>query len=311
MAKKTIFITFAIVLLAVSIFSMKLVFNKKEPDIVLAKIEKLSEINNQETTPLRIALGTGISPQSNIEYHWDLIKLIETKTGRKVEVVQKHSYADINYLLSLDLIDIAFVCSSSYVLANEQAKVVDLIAIPKIYGEFEYQSYIIVRADSGINKLDDLKDKVFAFSDPVSTTGFFYPSYRLKELATSPDRFFSDFFFTHSHDKSIYAVINGLADGAAVDSTVYTRITREYPDLNQKLLIIEKSPKFLNSPIVARSSLDNNLKNSIINILTGIEEDPETIKIFNRYGIDGFAKEPPFGKNYEPVKEIIDKVRKQ
>lgn len=232
MTKKILFLAFGIVLLIVSIFSTNFIFNKKEPDVVLTNIKKTSEVKKQEIKPLRIALGTGISPQSNIEYYWDLIKLIESKLDRKVEVIQKESYADINYLLSMDLVDIAFVCSSSYVLANERTKVVDLIAIPKINGEFEYQSYIIARTDSGNNKIDDLKGKVFAFSDPVSTTGFFYPSYRLKELGRTPDSFFSDYFFTLSHDKGIYAVLNGIADGAAVDSTVYTKIVRDNPDLN-------------------------------------------------------------------------------
>ena len=309
MVKKILFLTLGIALLIASIFSINFILNKAEPDVVLANIKKSSEVNKQEIKPLRIALATGISPQSNIEYHWDLIKLIESKVGRKVEVIQKESYADINYMLSMDLVAIAFVCSSSYVLANEQSKVVDLIAIPKINGEYEYQSYIIVRTDSGIKKFDDLQGKVFAFSDPVSTSGFFYPSYRLKGLGTDPDSYFSDYFFTLSHDKSIHAVLNGVADGAAIDSTVYAKILRDNPELNQEISIIEKSPKFLNSPIVARSSLDKELKNRIVDILT--EKDPETIKIFNKYGIDGFAKRPPVGKSYQPVKEMIEKVREK
>lgn len=57
--------------------------------------------------------------------------------------------------------------------------------------------------------------------------------------------------------------------------------------------------------------MDNNIKNSIIDILTGIEKDPEAIKVFSKYGIDGFAIEPPSGKSYEPVKEMIEKVREK
>jgi len=311
MLKKILFVTLGTALLITGIFSINFILNKAEPDVVLANIKKTSEVNKQEIKPLRIALGTGISPQSNIEYHWDLIKLIESKVGRKVEVIQKESYADINYMISMDLVDIAFVCSSSYVLANEQAKVVDLIAIPKIYGEYEYQSHIIVRTDSGINKFDDLKGKVFAFSDPVSTSGFFYPSYRLKELGITADKFFSDYFFTLSHDKSIHAVLNDIADGAAVDSTVYAKMLRDYPELNQEIKIIESSQKFLNSPIVARSSLDQELKNTIVNILTMTEKDPKAIKIFNKYGIDRFVRKPPVGKSYQSVKEIIEEVREK
>ena len=288
---------------------MIFILNNPKPDIIMTNIEEISEINKQETKPLRIALGTGISPQSNIEYYWELIKLIESKVGQKVEVIQKENYADIINLLSMDLVDIAFVCSSSYVIANEESKVVDLLAIPRIDGEYEYYSYIIVRANDGIKNFDDLKGKVFAFSDPLSTSGFFYPSYRLKELGFTADSYFSDYFYTLCHDKSIDAVVKGLADGAAVDSTVYTKIVRDNSDLIQDISVIEKSPKFLNSPMVVRSNLDIKLKNKITNILLELNKDPEAMKVFKKYGIDEFVTVLPDDKSYESVKELIAKVR--
>ena len=47
-------------------------------------------------------------------------------------------------------------------------------------GVGEYSSVIFVRKDSGIQQVEDLKGRVFAFEDPGSTSSYFLPKYTLK-----------------------------------------------------------------------------------------------------------------------------------
>lgn len=308
MVKKALFLLIGV--LIISLFINAINPESSEPDIILANIENVKLTDSLEDKPLRIALGTGISPESNIEYYWTLVKLIEERIGRKVEVIQRKSYAEINYLLTLNLVDVALICSSSYVLAAEDAKL-DLLAIPKIDGEYEYQSYTIVKNDSTYMELYDLKGKSFAFSDPMSTTGFYYPAFRLSQLSSTPDEFFSSFFFSYSHDNSIQAVINGLADAASVDSTVFNKVLKSDPDLMQKVRIIEKSPKFLNSPIVVRADLDGRTKKSLENLFLSIDKDEDVKKVFEQYGIEGYRQESNPKAGYEPVRKMINEVRQK
>ena len=49
----------------------------------------------------------------------------------------------------------------------------------------------MVGANSGINKLGDLKNKTFSFVDPASTSGHLYPKSLLLSKGYDPETFFS------------------------------------------------------------------------------------------------------------------------
>lgn len=99
----------------------------------------------------------------------------------------------------------------------------------------------------------DLKGKVFAFTDPISLAGRVYPTSLVESLGSAPDAFFSRTFFTYSHDEAIYAVANGLADGASVDSLVYDYAIIRDPALTQKVKVIHRSPAFGIPPVKTHS----------------------------------------------------------
>ena len=105
----------------------------------------------------------------------------------------------------------------------------ELLVAPLTKEGAVYYSYIIVRSDSGIGKFEELRGKSFAFMDPLSNSGFLYPRYLLAKLDTDPQTFFRAHFFTHSHDNSMKAVAEGLADSAAVDSLVFDQLTARDP----------------------------------------------------------------------------------
>ncbi|MFZ5945190.1 MAG: phosphate/phosphite/phosphonate ABC transporter substrate-binding protein [Bacillota bacterium] len=307
--QKPIFLLLFLMMLIMLLISSCTKSKNKELDIVINNTEIVSKVE-QDTKPFKIALATGISPESNIEYYWALVKFIENQLGRKVEIVQRQNYAEINYLLSLNLVDVALICSSSYLLAKEDFNI-ELLVVPKIYGEYNYQSYIIVKESSEIREFAQLKDKRFAFSDPMSTTGYYYPAYRITEYGSNPHDFFSRFFFSYSHDNSIYAVLNGLADGAAIDSTVYYKVIKNNPEISKNIRIIEKSPKFMNSPIVARSNLDENLKEEFIKLFLSVNENENFKNIFAKFDIEGYKVEPNPEKSYENVYQLINEVREK
>lgn len=90
-----------------------------------------------------------------------------------------------------------------------------------------------------------MRGKRFAFSDPLSNSGKLYPTYRLSLINETTESFFgldengrNNSFFTYSHDNSIIAVAEQVADGAAVDSLVYEYMRITKPEIISKTKII-------------------------------------------------------------------------
>ncbi len=133
------------------------------------------------------------------------------------EMIHRTTYDEIDVLLEAGQLDIAFICSSPYVLDKEKFGV-ELLAAPQVNGEVFYNSKIIVHKDSPIRTIEELKGRTFVFVDPKSNTGRLYPAYLLAERGVKPENYFSSYPYSYSHKKSVEIVAKNRAYGAAVDS---------------------------------------------------------------------------------------------
>jgi phosphonate transport system substrate-binding protein len=86
-----------------------------------------------------------------------------------------------------------------------------------------YNAQILVQTASGITDLNGLKGKKFAFVDPISASGYLFPSLLVKnKTGLEPKAFFSSTIFAGGHDKAALAVYSGQVDGAATFNDVRT-----------------------------------------------------------------------------------------
>ena len=128
--------------------------------------------------PLRIAVAAMISPEETLSVYQELMDYIAVKLGRPVEIKQRRTYQEVNDMLVTGKLDAAILCSGPYVHAKRRHGV-ELLAVPVINGSPTYRSYIIVPQSSTAASLEELHRKRFAFTDPLSTSGYLYPVYAL------------------------------------------------------------------------------------------------------------------------------------
>jgi phosphonate transport system substrate-binding protein len=250
---------------------------------------------------MRIAVATMISPKYIKKYYLDLFRLIGDRMNSEVEFIQKETYAQVNEMLKKRELDLAFVCSGPYVKGKADFGM-EIIAVPVSQGEKVYHSYVIVNKNSGVHTLGQLRGKIFAFTDPDSNTGCLVTTYYLAEYNEIPESYFKETFFTYSHDNSIKAVAEGLADGASVHSLIWEFINRVDPALTSRTSIIKKSPPYGMPPIVVHPSMEEEKKEKLRTLFFTLHEDPEGAKILTPMLIDRF--EPGNDTDYTTIREM-------
>ncbi|NWG34544.1 MAG: phosphate/phosphite/phosphonate ABC transporter substrate-binding protein [Chloroflexi bacterium] len=241
-----------------------------------------------EVVPLRVAVAAVISPKGTVESYAPLLDYLGQKLNRPVELVQRRTYLEVNDLIERGEVDLAFVCTSAYIVGYDDFGM-ELLTAPQVKGETIYHADLIVPVNSPASDMADLKGTVFAFTDPISLTGRAYPTALVQQLGSTPETFFSRTFFTYSHDEAIYAVANGLADGASVDSLVFEYALSRDPSLSQKVKVIHQSPPFGIPPVVVNPNLRPQVKADLQALLLEMDNDPAGQTALSGIGIERFV----------------------
>lgn len=282
---------------------------REEPTKVdLSKTETTNHEKGRRPGLVRIAVGGMITPREGYAYYRELLDYIGTELGRPVEYVDAMSYEEINAKLESRELEGAIVCSGPYVDGHDKFGL-ELIAVPKAYGGTDYYSYVIVPSQSKATQLDDLRGKLFAFTDPLSNSGKLVPEYILSLRGENSKNFFSKTVFTGSHDKSIQAVADNLVDGAAVDSLIWEYLNRVKPELTGKTRIIRKSEPYTIPPFVVHPALDPELKAKLRTILLNVHTKTQGKALLDKMMIEQFV--PISDRAYDSIREMKKWIARQ
>ncbi|MEN6411398.1 MAG: phosphate/phosphite/phosphonate ABC transporter substrate-binding protein [Veillonellales bacterium] len=259
----------------------------------------------QEQGPILIALASVMSPYETISYYRKIAEHISRETGRQVVLIQRKTYAEVNMLLANGDVDIAFLSTgaySSYQGMNE----IEILVMAEHGDNVFYNADVIVHTDSSIKTMDDLKGKVFAFTDPLSYSGHMVIEDYLRQHGTSPEKFFKRYFYTYNHDKSLWAVANKLADGASFDSQIYEYAKERNPELTANIRIIFSTAPVPTGPVVVSKRMKAEQKEQLRSIFLNMYQDPDTIPALQGLVIDRFVMpEPEF---YEPLRLLYSRM---
>jgi len=238
---------------------------------------------------LRAAVGAMISPKRTYLQYRRLYNLLAERTGRRLRFVQRETYAEVNDLLADGKVDLAWVCTGALDDLRRRNGA-SLLAAPVVGGKSEYRAYIIAQSPGPVHRLEDLRGRRFAFTDPLSLTGRRVVVDWLAARGETIAGFFGEVFYTHAHDNSIRAVRRRLADAATVDSLVYDGLRRLNPDQVVGTTVIWESQWFPIPPIVVSTRADPALRDRLGTILWALGDDPEARPLLRSIGIERFVK---------------------
>lgn len=268
-------------------------------DLVTPAVESTVPLSAQPT--LRMAVASVNSPRSTLTHYTRLVNYLAARLQMPGELVQGKTYAEINDLVREGNVTLAMVCTNPYVEGQEDFGM-RALAVPEINGQAVYYSYLIVPQDSPTQSLPDLRNKTFAFTDPLSNSGRLVIVYQLALLGETSESFFSRYIFTYSHEHAIKAVAEGLVDAAAIDSLIYDYLAATGPEQVAKTKIIARYGPFGSNPVVTSPNLDPDMAARLQQLLLQMHQDPDAQQILAALGIDRFVL--PDDAAYNSVREM-------
>jgi len=192
---------------------------------------------------------------------------------------------------------ISYQTPSTYVDAQARYGVRPLV-VPLAKGEPYYQSAIVVRADSGINSLAELRGQRFAFGDAKSTGSKAMPESMLKEAGFGL-RDLGHHGFVGSHDSVAKAVLAKDYDAGGLMQTVAEKY------VGQGLKIIATSSRIPQFPICASPKLSAADCERIIKALCELK-DPAILGKMSGH-VTGFARIKD--SDYDGVREMLKRLK--
>lgn len=240
-------------------------------------------------------------------------KYLEANTSYKFQISVPQSYIAVVEAFGTKKADISALNSFGYLLAHEKYGAEARLVVIR-HGLSTYQSQFITRRDSGIKKLEDLKKKKIAFVDPSSTSGFLLPMKTLKDKNIKP----KETIFMMKHDSVVSKVYLGEVDAGAtyysppVDGKMDDArrlVLTQYPDVEDKVKILDLSEPIPNDPIVFRKDIPEAMKAEITEVLLKFMQTEEGKKAFDEiYGATGLKMTSD--KDYEAVRAMLKSIGK-
>jgi phosphonate transport system substrate-binding protein len=250
---------------------------------------------------VKIGVASMITPVNTVKYYQDIIDYVGEEIGQPVQMVHRRTYEEMDVLLEKGEVKVAFICSGPYVKNRKQFGI-ELLVAPTVDGNPVYRSYIIVHNDSPMQAFPELKGKAFAFTDPGSNTGKLYPTYLLKGMGYTPERFFKKLLYSYSHNKSVEMVAKKIVDGAAMDSIVYDHMLKISSPYAGQTKIIKRSPPFGIPPVVVTQDIDPALRKKIKDVFLAMHETAKGKAILDNMMIERFIEVPD--ANYDSIRKM-------
>jgi phosphonate transport system substrate-binding protein len=250
------------------------------------------------SNPINMAFVPSADSQKVLASGQPLADLLTAATNLNFKVSVPTSYVAVVEAMGSGQVDVGWLAPFAYVLAHDKnGSQVILTALRQ--GSKTYRSQFIVRADSGIENIEQLRGKKFAFVDPASASGFLFPNAKLAEMGLDYRTFFSDTIFAGGHDKVVIAVYNKQTDGGATfgnsidtgpPTDARTLVQGTLPDVMTAVKPIATTDPIPNDTVSVSSKLDPALVKLITEGLLYVQTTPEGKKaLSDLYQIDGLA----------------------
>lgn len=245
---------------------------------------------------------------------------LSEKLGMDVNVTLATDYSTIVEAMASGKVDLGIMPPAAYVQArnldaaeailSSQLVKYDEDTEEPIEGEYTstFKGEVLVKADSDMESLEDLKGKKIATLSPNSASGYIYPVAEMKDLGIDP---LTDCTLTTVNDipSEMTAVLNGQQDACFVFQGaryVFSSKFTDY-DLYKDLKVLYLTDGDIpNDAIAVQPSMDEDLKAQIKDVFLNMANDEKGKEAMSLWGHTGYGEADESA--YDTIEAYTDKA---
>ena len=248
-----------------------------------------------------------------------LEKLLKKELGIPVHVTISTDYNTVVEAMGSGKVDMGFLPPDPYVQAHKQygAKV---ILQSQRYGINDkkndgsdtdklvdyYRALVVVKKDSGIKNVKDLKGKKIAVQNPTSDAGYIFPVVDLKKKGMNVVKN-SDLVTVKGHDQGVISVVNGDTDAAFVFDDARNLVKEDNPDVFKDTRVLKYTTKIPNDTITLRKGVSKADSKTIQKAMIKASKTDKGKKVMKDvYSWAGVTKSKD--SNFDTVRKYQNKV---
>lgn len=243
--------------------------------------------------PLVVLLSPAHAPSSP-EVLPFLKQQLQERSGLSVEVRVAASPLSSIEEFGAHSADIGFLTTEEYLVSRAEYKTSAALQVLRENDAADYDSVLLVRADSPLKDVQELAGKKVAFSDAYSASGFMMPAIYFDKAGIKVEPKFAG-----GHSAAVKMLLDGQADAAAT----YGLPSRPGVKVLLKLGVLP------NEPVVVRKGLSPEKSRLVVDALLALAATDDGRKAFSAIAsINGFR--PVNEDAYKPVHEMLRSARK-
>lgn len=181
----------------------------------------------------------------------------------------------------------------------------------RIFGKMgdddDFRGIILVRRDSGIHEVTDLKGKAVSYPSATALAATMMPQYYLHTHGIDINRDIEN-RYVGSQESSIENVLRGHVAAGATWPIPWKSFSIERPQMAAQLEVKWETEPLLNNGWVVRDDIPPQIVDKFSHLLFGLQESKEGKAILDRLPISRF--EPATNETYRPVSEFLEKFSK-
>jgi phosphate/phosphite/phosphonate ABC transporter binding protein len=263
-----------------------------------------------EVRRVRLGLTPYLRPQDLLRDTEPFRAWMQDRLGVPVSMTVAANYDGLGQMLARGEIDLAAFSPYGYLRAQQGGIGLRPLVTVIADGSARSAGYVVVRDDSPVRTVEELKGARVAFVDPASTSGWLMSSALLLKKGVHPSKDLGGAAFLGSHDAVLDAVLAGTFDAGAVYQGALAMWGSRNTASVHRFRIVGKTSRMPRDVYCVRKDAPEGLADALLALLADFSTlHPDGRTVLDPMSVNGFVRVDDSA--FDELREVDQLVREQ